>query len=104
MTNITRHQKLSVDPAHGRRAVDVLTRELSERVRSVSTSRPFVAFVVVAAVVLGVYYFLLAAPLYVSEASFSIRGREEPTAASSLLGALGGGAAGGSGPTSTDTA
>ena len=104
MTNITRQQKLDLDPARGRRAVEVFTKELSERARSLSTSRPFVAFVVVAGIVLGVYYFLLAAPFYVSEASFSIRGREEQSAAVSLLGALGGGAAGNSAPTSTDTA
>ena len=103
MTNITRQQKLDVDPSHGRRAVDVFAKELGERFRSVSTSRPFVAFVFVSAIVLGVYYFILAAPMYVSEASFSIRGREAPSAASSLLGALGGGAAGDS-PSSTDTA
>ena len=104
MTNITRQQKLDVDPSHGRRAVDVFAKELNERVRSLSTSRPFVAFVAVAAVILGVYYFLLAAPMYVSQASFSIRGRTSPTAASSLLATLGGGAGGGDSPSSTDTA
>lgn len=104
MTNITRQQKLEVDPSHGRRAVDVFAKELGERFRSVSTSRPFVAFVVVAAIVLGIYYFIMAAPMYVSEASFSIRGREAPTAAGSLLATLGGGGGGGDSPTSTDTA
>ena len=104
MTNITRQQKLDVDPSHGRRAVDAFTKELSERFRSVSTSRPFAAFVIVSAILLGVYYFILAAPLYVSEASFSIRGREEPSAGASLLATLGGGAGGGSAPTTTDTA
>jgi capsular polysaccharide transport system permease protein len=108
MTNITRQQKLDVDPSHGRRAVDVFTRALSERVRTVSTSRPFVAFVAVAAVVLGVYYFILAAPLYVSEASFTIRGREDPTPAAGLLSALGGMTGGGGGaaaaPGTTDAA
>ena len=102
MTNITR-QKLAIDPNHGRKAVDAITKELGERFRSVSTSRPFVAFVIVSAVVLFVYYFVLAAPLYVSEASFSIRGREQPSAANSLLATLGGGA-GASGPNSTDVA
>ena len=68
MTNIT-GQKLAVDPNHGRRAVDVFTKELNERVRSLSTSRPFVIFVLIAAVILGTYYFILAAPIYVSEAS-----------------------------------
>ena len=107
MTNIT-GQKLAVDASPGRRAVDVFTKELSERMRSMSTSRPFVLFVVAAAVVLGIYYFFLAAPLYISEASFSIRGREEPSAGSSILASLGGMAGGGggasAGPTSTDTA
>ena len=107
MTNIT-GQKLAVDASPGRRAVDVFTKELSERMRSMSTSRPFVLFVVAAAVVLGIYYFFLAAPLYISEASFSIRGREEPSAGSSILASLGGMAGGGGaasgGPTSTDTA
>ena len=99
MTNITRQQKLDVDPNHGRRAVDIFTKELSVRVRSVSTSRPFVVFVVAIALILGVYYFLLAAPLYVSEASFTIRGRTEAGGAASILSALGGmaGAAGGGG-------
>ena len=111
MTNIS-GQKLAVDPSHGRnKAVDVFTKEISERFRSMSTSRPFVIFVVISAVVLGIYYFVLAAPIYISEASFSIRGREEPSAGASLLGALGGamgggggGAAAAGGPTSTDTA
>ena len=108
MTNIS-GQKLAVDPSHGRnKAVDVFTKEISERFRSMSTSRPFVIFVVIAAVILGIYYFMLAAPIYISEASFSIRGREEPSAGASLLGALGGAMGGGgaaaSGPTSTDTA
>ena len=104
MTNITRQQKLDVDPSHGRRAVDVFAKEMGERFRSVSTSRPFVAFVVVAAIVLGIYYFILAAPMYVSEASFSIRGRDAPSAAGSLLASLGGAGGGGDSPTSTDTA
>ncbi len=55
--------------------------------------------------VLGVYYFFMAAPIYVSQASFSIRGRETPSATSSLLATLGGVAGGGgSGPSGTDTA
>ncbi len=49
MTNIS-GQKLAVDPSHGRnKAVDVFTKEISERFRSMSTSRPFVIFVVIAA-------------------------------------------------------
>lgn len=102
MTNFS-GQKLAVDPSHGRRAIDVITKDLSERVRSMSTSRPFALFVVVAAVILGTYYFILAAPIYVSQASFTIRGRESPTATTSLLASLGGAVAGGS-QSSTDTA
>jgi capsular polysaccharide transport system permease protein len=107
MTNITRQPKLDVDPNHGRRAIDVFTKELGIRARSMSTSRPFVVFVFAAALVLGVYYFLLAAPLYVSEASFAIKGRSESgAAAASILTAIGGAVGGGgsSTPGSTDTA
>ncbi|HEY5410612.1 MAG TPA: hypothetical protein VIJ94_07785 [Caulobacteraceae bacterium] len=106
MTNIT-GQKLAIDPSQGRKAVEVFTKELNERVRSLSTSRPFVLFVIGAALILGVYYFILAAPMYVSEASFTIRGRDSAGAASGLLATLGGmgGGGGSSGaPTSTDTA
>jgi capsular polysaccharide transport system permease protein len=102
MTNVA-GQKLAVDPNHGRKAIDVFTKELNERVRSLSTSRPFVIFVLIAAVILGIYYFLLASPIYVSEASFTIRGREDAPAAVSLLSALGAGG-GSSAPSSTDTA
>ena len=106
MTNIT-GQKLAVDPSHGRKAVDVFTKELSTRFRSMSTSRPFVIFVVAAAVILGIYYFILAAPLYISEASFSIRGRDAPSAGASLMASIGGAMGGGgasAGPTTTDSA
>ena len=106
MTNIT-GQKLAVDPSHGRKAVDVFTKELSTRFRSMSTSRPFVIFVVAAAVILGIYYFFLAAPLYISEASFSIRGRDAPSAGASLMASIGGAMGGGgasAGPTTTDSA
>ncbi len=104
MTNYT-GRKLALDANQGRKAISILTQELSERARSMSTSRPFAAFVVVCAVILGTYYFLMAAPIYVSQASFSIRGRETPSATSSLLATLGGVAGGGSaGANTTDTA
>ncbi len=90
MTNYT-GQKLALDSGQGRKAIQVLTQGLTERVRTMSSSRPFALFVVVCAVILGVYYFLMAAPIYVSEASFSIRGRETPTSTSALLSQLGGG-------------
>ena len=80
MTN-TNRLDLRLDPSQGRKAVDRYVQGLTDRARDVSTSRPFVAFVVVAAVVLGLYFFLVAAPIYVSQTSFSIRGREQPAAA-----------------------
>ncbi len=75
MTNII-SPKLGIDPSHGRRIVDSLTKQTLDRLRSVSSSRPFVAFVIIAALALGIYYFLLAAPIYVSETSLQLRGRE----------------------------
>jgi capsular polysaccharide transport system permease protein len=102
MTNYT-GQKLALDSGQGRKTIQVLTQGLTERVRSMSASRPFALFVIVCAVVLGTYYFLMAAPIYVSEASFSIRGRETPTSAGSLLAQLGGGG-GGEAAGGTDTA
>ena len=105
MTNISSpnsHRKLAVDPNHGRQPVDFFVKEVSERVRMMSTSRPFALFVIAAAVIVGVYYFLLAAPIYVSQTNVSLRGREDPPAAGSLLGALGGAAGGAA--TSTDIA
>ncbi len=102
MTNYT-GQKLALDSGQGRKAIQVLTQGLTERVRTMSSSRPFALFVVVCAVILGVYYFLMAAPIYVSEASFSIRGRETPTSTSALLSQLGGGG-GDNAAGSTDTA
>jgi capsular polysaccharide transport system permease protein len=101
MTNISRQQKLAFDPSHGRRAVSVVVDEVTERVRSMSTSRPFVLFVIAAAVIVGAYYFFMAAPIYVSATNVTIKGREEPTAANAILGAIGGGS---SGATQTDIA
>lgn len=90
MTNIT-GQKLAFDPNQGRQQVQVFTREMAERVRTMSTSRPFVVFVLVAATIVGLYYFVIAAKIYVSQTNVMIRGREEASAAGSLLGALAGG-------------
>jgi|WetSurMetagenome_2_1015567.scaffolds.fasta_scaffold55305_3 capsular polysaccharide transport system permease protein len=95
MTNISSsssNKKLAFDPNQGRQSVDVFVKDVSERVRTMSTSRPFVLFVIAAALVVGTYYFLLAAPIYVSETNVSVRGREDPPAAGSLLGALSGAA------------
>jgi len=105
MTNLMgSQQKLAIDPSHGRKAVNVLTQELTARMRSMSASRPFAFFVVVCALIVGTYYFFIAAPIYVSEASFSVRGRDAPSAASSLLSSLGGGGGGAGGPSSSDVA
>jgi capsular polysaccharide transport system permease protein len=103
MTNIT-SPKLGFDPTHGRTAVDKLTKRAAEQVRSISSSRPFVAFVIVSALALGLYYFILAAPIYVSQTSFQLRGREAPSAAGGILSVLGGGASGASGVSGTDIA
>ena len=103
MTNYT-GQKLALDSGQGRKAIQVLTQGLTERVRTMSSSRPFALFVVVCAVILGTYYFLMAAPIYVSEASFSIRGRETPTSTATLLAQLGGAPGGGGDGGATDTA
>jgi capsular polysaccharide transport system permease protein len=103
MTNII-SPKLGIDPAHGRRVVDTFTKQAVDRLKSVSSSRPFVAFVIIAALALAIYYFLLAAPIYVSEASLQLRGREQPNAAAAgLLSAFGGNGAT-AGVTSTDVA
>lgn len=78
------------DPNHGRSAVDRTMQAVSGRIRQVSTSRPFVAFVALSVVVLGIYFFVIAAPIYVSSTSFSLRGREQtPVAAGALLAAVG---------------
>jgi capsular polysaccharide transport system permease protein len=101
MTNLL-SPKAAVDPTHGRRAVDVFAKEAAARARAISTSRPFVAFVIISALVMGIYYFLVAAPLYVSTTSLQVRGREAPAAAAGgLLDAIG---ATGGGSTSTDMA
>ncbi len=89
MTN-TNRMDLRFDPGEGRKAVDRYLQELGARAKDVSTSRPFVAFIVVAAVVIGLYCFLVATPIYVADTSFSIRGREQGAAASmGILSGLG---------------
>ena len=76
----------------GRKAVDGYIQDLTARVRDLSTSRPFLAFIFVAAAVIGIYCFFIAAPIYVSDTSFSIRGREQGAAASvGILSSLGSG-------------
>ncbi len=96
MTNVNK-PNLGFDPNHGRRTLERVTNEASRRMREVATSRPFVAFVAVAALVLGFYFFILASPIYVSATNFSIRGREAPATEGSLLSALSGGSGDASG-------
>jgi capsular polysaccharide transport system permease protein len=96
MTNIIT-PKLGVDPKINRRAaVDQMAKEAASQLKLISTSRPFVAFVIISGLVLALYYFIMAAPLYVSQTSFQVRGREgggggAAAAAMGLLGAIGGG-------------
>ena len=96
MANASRPD-LGINPVQGRPSVDSLMQGAGERLRDVARSRPFVAFVAVTAVFVGLYFFVLAAPIYVSQASFSIRGRDAPMVEGSLLSSL----AGGAGSTST---
>jgi len=78
---------LGFDPNHGRRVANAFFQELTFRLQTTFKSRPFVAFIAVSALIVGTYYFVIAAPIYVSQASFSIRGRESAPSAMSLLGA-----------------
>ncbi len=88
MTNLNK-SNLGFDPNHGRRTLDRVSGELSRRLKDVTTSRPFFAFVAVAALLLGFYYFVLAAPIFVSESTFSLRGRQAPATEGSILATLG---------------
>lgn len=77
------------DPKHGRAAPNLFLRDTRARLTAISSSRPFLAFVVVMAVLLGLYFFIIASPLYVSETTFTIRGREttaQPSILSSITG------------------
>ena len=106
MANLSK-PNLGFSPNRGRAALDKLSEEMVFRARQLTASRPFVAFALVAAVVLGVYFFLISAPIYVSQSSFTIRGRDQPSAAAGLLGALGGlggGGGGGGGGDASETA
>src|SRR5471032_3481407 len=89
MANLSK-PNLGFSPNRGRAALDKISEELVFRARRLTASRPFVAFAIAAAVLLFVYYFLIAAPLYVSQSSFTIRGRDQPSSASTLLSTLGG--------------
>ncbi len=89
MTNTDRVD-LRLDPSRGRKIVDRYIQDLTARAKDVSTSRPFFAFVLVVGAVIFLYCFFVAAPIYVSDTSFSIRGREQSAAASmGILAGLG---------------
>ncbi len=90
MTNIDR-PNLTFGAQPGRRLLERVSATVETRVKTVAASRPFVLFVSLAVVLLGLYYFVIAAPLYVSTTSFSIRGREPtPMIAGGLLSMVGG--------------
>lgn len=75
------------DPKHGRTAPNLFLRDTRARLKSISTSRPFVAYMVVVGVLLALYFGVIASPLYVSETTFTIRGREQ-TAQPSILSSI----------------
>jgi BexC/CtrB/KpsE family polysaccharide export inner-membrane protein len=67
------------DPNHGRRSPNLFLRDTQSRLKQIGTSRPFLAFTAVVGILLFVYCFLIAANIYVSEADFTLRGRETST-------------------------
>jgi capsular polysaccharide transport system permease protein len=75
------------DPNHGRTAPNLFLKDAGSRLKSMSTSRPFLAYIIVVGALLALYFFVLAAPLYVSETTFTIRGREQ-TAQPSILSSI----------------
>lgn len=75
------------DPNHGRRAPNLFLRDTQSRLKQIGTSRPFLAFTAVVGLVLFIYFFLIAASLYVSEADFTIRGREQ-TSQTSIISSI----------------
>lgn len=75
------------DPNHGRRAPNLFLRDTQSRLKQIGTSRPFLAFTAVVGFVLFIYFFLIAAPIYVSEADFTIRGREQ-TSQTSIISSI----------------
>jgi|GEM_PF-1821967 BexC/CtrB/KpsE family polysaccharide export inner-membrane protein len=93
MVNTPPNIGLAADGA--REALNRRARDLADRLQGIGRSRPFVAFVALAAIIFGLYYFVIAAPIYVSDTSFTLRGREQPSAlgggAAGLLAAVGGG-------------
>ncbi|MGZ8370256.1 MAG: hypothetical protein ACXWVH_04275 [Caulobacteraceae bacterium] len=81
-----------VNPRHGQDKTRILAREAGARLTQMGRSRPFLAYLILVTVLAALYFWLIATPLYVSNTTFSIRGREQapsPTIASSLLGGAG---------------
>lgn len=78
------------DPKHGRSAPNLFLSDTKARLKRMSTSRPFLAYVLVVGGLLALYVFIIASPLYVSETTFTIRGRDQtssPSILSSITGA-----------------
>ena len=95
---------LGFDPSQSRTAIGTYVQGTTLRLREISASRPFVAFVSVAVLLFGFYYFIVATPIYVSQTQFTIRGTEQPPVAAGLLAMVGGAAAGGGDSTGMETA
>lgn len=74
-----------------------IASEVGSRLKRMAGSRPFLAYLGAVTVLTFLYYAFIATPLYVSESSFSIRGRSSSASSASglLAGLTGGGASGG---------
>ena len=84
------------EPPPPRPQANEFGREVASRLKGMVGSRPFLAYVIAVTVLTVIYYAFIASPLYVSESSFSVRGRTaQPAAAGSLLSAVAGGVTGG---------
>jgi capsular polysaccharide transport system permease protein len=69
----------------------VLT-DLGGRLRGIGGSRPFLAYMVLVGLAAAIYYFFVAAPVYVSNTSYSVRGRQQmqqPTVIATITGGAG---------------
>lgn len=62
---------------------------LRERMQRTAAARPFLAYLAIVATLAGVYYGLVATPLYVSEARFSVRSKGAAASSGMLSGLLG---------------
>ncbi len=87
MVNIPKSD-LGFDPTHGRNPIHQYIKGMTGQVKGVATSRPFFAFLAITTAVFGIYYGLIAAPIYVSQSTFSIRGREQQLVDTSFLAGL----------------